>query len=95
MESILKTQRDECYLCGCHCNAQLHHIYPGNPRRRFSTEDGMVVYLCPKCHELAHNNRPDMLKHLQRLGQYAWEKQYGSRGDFIRRYGKNYILEEK
>ncbi len=91
---IMPTEKGVCYICGFYDDTELHHIYPGDPRRRLSTEDGMMVYLCRSCHRAVHGNRVDKLRELQRDGQRVWESTYGSREDFIRRYGKSYILDE-
>ena len=31
------------------------------------------------------------MKMLQEIGQKAWEQEYGTRKDFVRRYHKNYL----
>ncbi len=38
-----------CLLCGAPAECR-HHVYPGNPNRRISEENGFWAYLCNRCH---------------------------------------------
>lgn len=42
------------------------------------------------CHCLVHNSQ-ELDEFLKRKGQEAWEKTYGTRNDFVERYGKSYL----
>ena len=101
MNSILSTQKGQCYRCGRYGPTEKHHIF-GAANRKHSEEDGLWVYLCPYCH-----NRPpkgahfckETMEWLHRTGQTAFEVELikkdvppeEARETFMRRYGKNYL----
>lgn len=97
-KSIIQGNNQYCFLCGRNGNGdplEEHHIFGGNPGRKLSEHDGLKVYLCGfRCHrngkEAAHQSRKTR-EYLQMTGQKAWEETYGTREEFINRYGKNYI----
>lgn len=71
-----------------------HHIYEGTANRKKSEQDGCWCYLCPKHHNMSnegiHYNR-DFNEKMKKECQRRWEEIYGSREDFIRRYGRSYL----
>lgn len=53
--SIMQTGVAKCYLCGKQYGVlEVHHAIPGNGNRKICTELGLMVWLCPKCHEDLH-----------------------------------------
>lgn len=85
----------ECFLCGQYTYLERHHIFGGAFRTK-AEKDGLVVNLCHFCHNEppngAHHNKETMLK-LRQYGQrIAMEKHKWTTDDFIREYGKNYLL---
>lgn len=86
-------------------NGIISQIFGGTANRRLSEEDGLVVDLCPDCHNRPPNGAHFNKKTMERLhvaGQARWEMQYilcnnvtgeEAREAFMRRYGKNYIYE--
>lgn len=103
MKSIMQQNKDVCYLCGKPANwsggifdaLEEHHIYEGNPKRRLSEKYGLKVYLHGiECHRegpcSAHKNRSIRLG-LQAAGQRKFEETHGSREEFVRIFGKNYL----
>lgn len=87
------TAEDYCVVCG-KPYAALHEIF-GGKNRQLSIKYGLQVRLCEE-----HHNRPGgMNPHhnkavndkLKREGQMKFESLYGSREDFIRIFGKNYL----
>lgn len=101
-KSILDTRKGICFLCGQHTMTETHHIF-GGPNRRLSDEDGLVVYLCPYCHNMpprgVHYDAKAM-KRLRQIGQRAYENElmkvegipeFVARREFMQRYGKNYL----
>ena len=83
-----------CFLCGRSGRMELHHIFGGALRKK-SDRMGLVVDLCPACHNQPPNGahfNPAVMQQLhtygQRLAMYQnnWTKQ-----DFIREFGKNYM----
>ncbi|MCD8209064.1 MAG: hypothetical protein LUD72_14090 [Bacteroidales bacterium] len=94
VKSLFNTRAGICYECHECGNIALHHIFPGNPRRRFCTEDGLIVFLCTDCHRKVHENPNTGIDlDLKQAGQRLWETYYGDRSDFIKRYNKNYLDE--
>ena len=84
-----------CFLCGKWCHTEKHHLIHGSGRRQLAEEDGLYVDLCPQCHTLgprAVHNNAQVDRQLQAYGQKMWmENTGGTVGDFIKRYGKNYL----
>ncbi len=86
-----------CYICGANgYNDPLekHHIF-GASNRKHSEDDGLYVWLCgDRCHRngprSAHRCK-ETSDRLKREGQRAWEATYGTREEFMARYGRNYL----
>ncbi len=101
MGRISIMQKDKvCYLCGRNGSEdplELHHCF-GAANRTHSDQDGLVVWLCgDRCHRngsgaVHRNHATDLF--LKEEAQMAWESCYGTREDFIKRYGKNYLEDE-
>lgn len=75
------------------CNApvqNMHHVFFGTANRKKSTIYKMVAPLCLECHNKIHRQHKYDLE-LKQKAQAIWEKTYGSREDFIRTFGKNYL----
>lgn len=69
-------------------------MFNGTANRKKADQDGMTIYLCVRHHtgskySVHENQELDLL--LKRKGQLAWERHYGTRDDFIKRYGKSYL----
>lgn len=98
LKSIMQVD-EECFICGRKGFLHIHHCLFGN-KRRLADEDGLWVYLCPSCHELGkhavHGSSAEGIrrkKMLQCYAQACWEKNYGTRAEFIERYGRSYLDE--
>lgn len=106
MESIMKTQKGTCYLCGCHGFTECHHCIHGTANRKLSEREGLKVWLCPDCHRngrhaVHRDNETDLA--VKRDAQEAWEKRYketypyenhaeeAAREAFIRMFGRSYL----
>ncbi|MCZ2807921.1 MAG: hypothetical protein O2V44_01045 [Candidatus Bathyarchaeota archaeon] len=91
--SIIQRDTERCFLCGRSGPLEVHHVFGGVANRPKSTEDGLVVHLCPDCHrngpQAAHRSITTMQK-LRAIGQKAYE-QKSSRAAFMKRYGRNYL----
>ena len=84
-------QGEGCYLCHIWNATDRHHVIHGTAGRKKAEEDGLTVMLCHECHMSLHDQGiGDRL--LQQVGQLCWEEHYGTREDFIARYGKSYIV---
>ena len=93
MKSIIQTNK-ECYITGCTTGLHEHHIFEGNGRRKLSEKYGLKVWLIPELHNMSnngvhYNKELDLL--IKRVGQNAFEEKFGTREDFIRIFGRNYI----
>ncbi len=96
-KSIMQQDDRYCYLCGANgtCdNLHWHHVF-GGANRKLSEKYGLKVRLCgQKCHE----NGPDAVhknikinRAIQAAGQEAFEAVHGTREDFMKIFGRNYL----
>lgn len=88
--------KGQCFICGKYGDTECHHIFFGS-NRKYSEQYGLTVYLCPECHrtsDIAVHRNKEVRTTLQRIGQRTFEKKCGSREEFVRMFGKNY-LEDK
>ena len=96
-QSIIQPHGYKCFLCGRNGNGdklERHHIFGGANRKK-SDEDGLTVWLCgDRCHRngryAAHQNRNTM-DELHRAGESIWIETFGTKEEFIKRYGKDYL----
>lgn len=81
-----------CWVCGSPA-VELHHVFYGTANRRLSDRYGCTVYLCRAHHTGKHgahfDRQLDAL--LKSECQRRWEETYGSREEFRRIFGRNYI----
>ena len=96
-KSIIHKDKSKCFLCGrngCSDFLEEHHIFFGEKQRELSDSDGLTVYICgERCHrngKQAVHRCKKTNRMLQRIAQEAWEREYGSREEFMKRYGRNY-----
>ena len=91
--SILGSRKDRCYLCGRYGHTEEHHIF-GGPNRTLSEKYGLKVYLCLECHSsgkhAVHRDKA-VMDELHRQGQEAFENQIGSREQFRKIFGRNWL----
>lgn len=101
-DSILHRKDGTCYLCmklhdddSYHEVLQEHHIF-GDSDRDHSEAEGLKVYLCLSHHtygaEAVHQNAR-IRKMVWEDGQRAFEQEH-TREEFMRIFGKNYIMED-
>lgn len=91
--SILGSRKGRCYLCSRYGQTEEHHIF-GGPNRTLSEKYGLKVDLCLECHRFgAHAVHKDqaVMDELHRLGQEAFESQIGSREQFRKIFGRNWL----
>lgn len=80
----------ECIICGR--PAEQHHIFFGNPSRKYSEKYGLVVGLCAEHHRGPtgpHQNRENDLR-LKLAAQTDFEKDH-TREEFIKIFGRSYL----
>lgn len=81
---------NECYFCLSPATDR-HHCLHGS-YRKLADEYGLTVNLCHSCHMALHDKGTGD-KELQKLAQITWENVYGDRMEFIRVFGKSFILD--
>lgn len=99
-KSIVQNDEKTCFLCGrngARDRLEKHHIF-GGANRKLSDEDGLFIWICgDRCHRngrLSAHKSAVTATLLHEIGQKAWEKAYGSRAEFAKRYGKNFLEAE-
>ena len=94
IKGIVYPMKPICAICGSKNKIATHEIFYGTANRKKSIEDGMVVNLCGKHHNLSsegvHFNKELDLK-LKQKAQTVYEEKLGTREDFIKRYGRSYL----
>lgn len=92
-KSIVSNEK-RCIFCDTTVDLHRHHIFFGNGRRELSEKYGCWAFVCAKHHNMSnmsvHRNKTFDLS-LKELCQAEWEKYYGSREEFIRIFGRNYL----
>lgn len=82
-----------CFVCGRICKTHKHHIFGGS-NRKWSEKYGLYVHLCPEDHNMSdrgvHFNK-ELMDDLHRIGQETFERKIGSREEFMRIFGRNYL----
>ncbi len=95
MSKSIISNEYECLLCGDIRGLHKHHIFQG-VNRQLSEKYGCWVYLCPYHHNMSNygvHSDKKLDVQLKRIGQKMWEKNYGTREDFIQIFGRNYLDE--
>lgn len=86
--SVFTTDLNKCYLCP-NKKEHLHEIFAGRNRQN-SMRYGFVLPLCHICHERYQNDVIFNNKWYIKAQRY-FEKNIGSRDDFIKVFGKSWI----
>lgn len=89
-KSILQSG-DFCMVCGSTNGLDAHHVFNKFNKKR-SEKYGLMIYLCRNCHSRVHNSGDGLRRDLERFGQRAWERYYGTREDFIKEFNKSYLI---
>lgn len=96
-KSIIQEDSSKCFLCGRNGSGdplEKHHVFPGNPNRKHSEEDGLFVFICgDRCHrngKLSAHKSAVTAELLKVEAQKAYEDRH-SRAEFMKRYGKSYL----
>ena len=90
--SVFTDDMDHCYFSKSPV-VERHHIFGGYNRKR-SEEYGYVVPLHPRLHPngvYAGRQGPAIDKKLKEMAQEHYEKHHGTREDFIKEFGRNYL----
>ena len=93
MKSVFQNSK-KCFVCGIGLNVHDHHILYGTSNRKNSEKRGLKVWLCAYHHNMSnegvHFNKDLDLK-LKQMAQRYYEENYGTRDDFRREFGRNYL----
>lgn len=94
LKSVFTDDMEHCYFTGTpYC--ERHHIFGGiGGNRKHSEEDGFIIPLAKDLHPNGaqgdgKNNELDLM--LKQMAQTYYEEHYGTRKQFIERYGKSYL----
>mgnify|MGYP004464381569 FL=1 len=87
--SVFTNNLNECYLCGSTYQMTKHEIFEGRNRRN-SMLYGFVLPLCLSCHMNITNDNKFLLDWKCKAQNY-FETNIGSKDDFIKTFGKDYI----
>ena len=95
MNSVLQSKK-ECFFCKTTQNLHRHHVLYGSSNRKQAEKNGFTVYLCLNNHtnggEAVHRNPNGPLDwYLKELAQKYWEENNGTREEFIKTFGRNYL----
>lgn len=92
MKSIIQSEK-ECFICYNTKCLECHHIFHGTANRKLAEKYGIKVWLCNMHHTGARgvHRSNELDEHLKRIGQKAFERQHGTREDFMKIFGKNYL----
>lgn len=93
MKSVFQKNK-QCYFCGRLSDLHSHHIFGGTANRKVSEQYGFKVWLCAPHHNMSSegihfNKESDLL--LKKIAQKYYEKNIGSRENFIRDFGKSWL----
>lgn len=88
---MLQQNEDICYLCNKFMTVKnKHHIFNGGGYRDKCEQDRLYCYVHPTCHRYIHDHAMTA-RTLKQRGQKYYEENIGTREEFIKRYGKNYL----
>lgn len=96
-KSIMQSDKTYCWSCGCSSQQRWieeHHVF-GASNRKKSEHYGLKVYLCYVCHRDnthgIHGCNAELRKKLFEEGQQAFERVHGTREEFMKVFGRNYL----
>ena len=87
--SVFSNDTERCYLCGSTYKLTWHEIYTGKNRQN-SMRYGLCLRLCLNCHSKEQEDS-QFNDYWHNQGQLYWEKNIGSREEFIKVFRRNYI----
>ena len=93
MKSIIHNNK-ECFITGCTNGLHKHHIFFGTANRKLSEKYGLWIWLTPELHNMSNRGvhfDKDLNELCHRTGQLAFERVHGTRDDFVKIFGRNYL----
>ena len=91
-KSIIQDEK-VCYITGSTQGLDCHHCIHGSNRKK-ADRLGLTVWLRHDVHMALHSRtRPfhTLDDDLKKVAQKAYEEKIGSRSDFMREFGRNYL----
>lgn len=91
-DSIIQSEK-KCYISGATSGLHLHHVFKGS-RRKLSEKYGLKVWLRWDIHLDMHDGRKPyetLENELKIVGQQAFEDNGGTREEFMKIFGCNYL----
>ena len=95
-KSIITDDFSRCFICGRTDNLTIHHVFEGNPQRKYSDKYHLVVPLCITCHGLdgtyglLHNPPHAIDIYLKKIAQERFEMIYGHEA-YMKLFLRNYL----
>lgn len=93
-KSIITEDMGHCYLCGGPKEC-IHHIIYGAGRRKIADQNGFIVPLCNRCHNMSdtsvHFNKT-IDRDLKAICQSVYEESH-SRVEWMMLVGRNYLYD--
>ena len=80
---------ETCHRCGIEGQLAHHHMIPGAYRKKCD-QYGLVVPLCPRCHDLVHHDNAELLK-LRQEAEIIMIRSGWTREQWISEFGKDYL----
>ena len=99
-KSIIQSDK-QCLLCAIFSgisnqqNLEVHHAIHGTANRALSDRLGLWCWLCAEHHRTgkdAVHRDAEVDRGVKRIAQAHYELELGTREDFIRTFGKSYLL---
>jgi hypothetical protein len=86
----------ECYNCGRYGQTEEHHALHGTANRKICDGYPLLKFdLCPECHRGTNGvhgkNGHDLNLKFKKTAQILFETHYGTREEFIKLFGRNYL----
>ena len=89
---MIQTEK-ECYISHRKDRLESHHIFGGSNRKN-SEKYKLKVWLTHEWHNEppygVHHNK-ELMQKLHEVGQREFEENHGTREDFMRIFGRNYL----
>ena len=97
-KSIMEDPKNRtCWACGAYAPEE-HHVFYGVANRKMSEKYGLKVHLCSRCHrdnlDGVHGQNKELDHRLKVTGQRVFETHHGTREQFAKIFGRNYLEED-